>query len=273
MFKAASKARGFFIYRNYWDRGGIFFKKNRLLFSFQNKRSGAMQKYILLVFALFLSLAASRGFAAEDSKPKGTLIDLSVEASRAAPNDMARATAYVEASDVKPAELARRVNRTIASALETAKAYLRVKTRTGNTHTYPTYSKDGRISGWRMRAELLLESREMAVLSELLGKLQENLAIGQLTLLPAPETHRKTEDEATLEAITDFQAKASLVANALKKSYRILKMNIGSAGRPPIVPMMRASKMATMEAAPAPIEAGESMVSVSVSGQIELPLE
>jgi hypothetical protein len=31
--------------------------------------------------------------------------------------------------------------------------------------------------------------------------------------------------------------------------------------------------MAAMEAAPTPIEAGESMFSVTVSGQIELPLE
>jgi uncharacterized protein YggE len=50
-------------------------------------------------------------------------------------------------------------------------------------------------------------------------------------------------------------------------------MNISS-GPPPDRPvMLRAARMAAMEAAPAPIEAGESRVSVTISGQIELPLE
>jgi predicted secreted protein len=233
-----------------------------------------MKRSILLSYILFLILLPSLSYAAEDCKPKGTLIDLSVEASKPALNDMGRATIYVEASGGNPAELANRVNTAIAAALETAKTYDKVKTRSGNTHTYPNYSKEGRISGWRIRSELLLESRAMMDLSELLGKLQEgSLVIGQIVLLPAPETEKKAEDEATLEAIAAFQAKAKLVAEALKKTYRIRQMNIGSAGQPPVVPLMRASKMAAMEAAPAPIEAGESMVSVTVSGQIELPLE
>jgi len=232
-----------------------------------------MNKYLIIFMAIILSLAAAPSFAAEESKPKGTLIDLSAEASRPAPNDMGRATVYAEATGTNPAELAKKVNATIAAALETAKAYQKVRTRSGNTHTYPNYSKEGRISGWRIRSELLLESREMMVLSELLGKLQESMAIGQIVLLPSPETRKKVEDEAMLEAISTFQAKAKMVADALKKTYRIRQMNISSAGQPPVMPMMRASRMAIAEAAPAPIEAGESMVSVTVSGQIELPLE
>jgi predicted secreted protein len=233
-----------------------------------------MKRYVILVFIIVLSLPASPGFSADECKPKGTLIDLSVEAAKPALNDLGRATIYVEASGANPAELAKRVNATITAALETAKAYEKVKTRSGNTHTYPTNSKEGRISGWRIRSELLLESRAMLDLSELLGKLQEGtLVIGQIVLLPAPETEKKAEDEATLEAIAAFEAKAKLIADALKKTYRIRQMNIRSAGQPPVVPMMRAATMAAMEAAPAPIEAGESQVSVTVSGQIELPFE
>src|SRR5512139_2681217 len=186
-----------------------------------------MKRYMLLGFALVLILPASLIFAAEDCKPKGTLIDLSVAAAKPALNDLGRATIYVEASGGNPAELAKRVNTAIAAALETAKTYDKVKTRSGNTHTYPNYSKEGRISGWRIRSELLLESRAMMDLSELLGKLQEGgLVIGQIVLLPAPETEKKAEDEATLEAIAAFEAKAKLIADALKKTYRIRQMNI-----------------------------------------------
>ncbi len=232
-----------------------------------------MKKFAVLLVIILLSFSANLGFTAEDAKPKGTLIDLSADASKSAPNDMGRATVYTEATGTNPAELSKRINTTISAALKTAAAYEKVKTRSGGIHTYPNYGKDGRITGWRMRSELLLESRDMAALSELLGRLQENLAVGQLVLLPSPETRKKAEDEAMLEAIAAFQAKAKLVADTLKKTYRIRQMNINSAGQPPIMPMMRSSRMAVSEAAPAPIEAGESMVSVTVSGQIELPLE
>lgn len=208
---------------------------------------------------------------AESARAQGVVIDLSAEASRAAANDMARATAYVEAGDAAPAELAKRVNGAIAAALQTAKNYPAVKTRSGATHTYPNYGKDGRITGWRMRSELLLESGDMAALSELIGKFQANLAVGNLMLMPAPETRRKAEDDAMLDAIAVFQAKAKLAAGALDKPYRVRRLSIAQVGQPPVIPIMRSARMAAAEAAPAPIEAGESSVSVTVSGQIELP--
>jgi len=233
-----------------------------------------MNKYLMLFMAIIVCVTASTGLAAEDAKPKGTLIDLSAEASRSAPNDMARTKVYAEVSGTNPAELAKQVNSTIDTALQTAKAFSKVKTQSSGTHTYPTYGKEGRISGWRMRSELLLESRDMTALSELLGRLQETLAVSQLVLQPSPETRKKAEEEAMLEALAAFQAKASLIAGALKKSYCIRQMNIGSAGQPPVMPMMmRSARRDAAEAAPAPIEAGESMVSVTISGQIELPLE
>jgi predicted secreted protein len=221
--------------------------------------------------AVAFSLASFPVLAAEEVKPKGTLIDFSVEASRPAVNDMGRATVYAEVSGSNPAELARQVNSAISAALEKAKAYEKVRTQSGNTQTRPVYGKDGRITGWRIRSELLLESRDMMALSELLGRAQESsLAIGQVAVVPSPETQKKAEDEATLEALAAFQAKAKLIADAMKKTYRIRQMNISS-GPPPDRPvMLRAARMAAMEAAPAPIEAGESRVSVTISGQIEL---
>ncbi|MFX7329041.1 SIMPL domain-containing protein, partial [Acinetobacter baumannii] len=106
---------------------------------------------------------------------------LNAEASRLAPNDLARAQAYIELGDTTPGPLAKKVNAAMQSALATTKPYTSVKVRSGNTSTYPVYSKNGRtIESWRMRSELLLESKDQAALSELLGKLQTQLAVGQL---------------------------------------------------------------------------------------------
>jgi predicted secreted protein len=221
---------------------------------------------VAVVVALLQNAAAYAAQPAVTSA--GTLVEFAAEASRKAPNDHAQASAYVEATDSNPAELARKVNAALASALQTAKAVPSVKTRSGAVHTFPTYGKSGRIEGWRMRSELLMETGDIAPLSELLGRLQAaGLAVGQIALAPSPETRRKAEDEITLEAIAAFEARARLIAKAAGKPYRTRQMSIQS-GRPPVMPVPRAAMMAADAAAP--IEAGESQVTVTVSGQIEL---
>jgi predicted secreted protein len=224
-------------------------------------------------FAAWALLACGYALAAapEPARPGVTVIELSAEAGRPAPNDLALASAYAEATDANPAELAQRINAAIAAALKTAKAYPAVKARTGSTHTYPTTGKSGRIEGWRMRSEILLEARDMAALSELLGKLQSSLAVGQIVLQPAPETRRRVEDEAALEAIAAFRARARMVAEAFGRPYRIRQIALRTGGWPPIRPVMRSAMMA--EAAAPPIETGQSTITVTADGQIEIASE
>ncbi|MCR6666994.1 MAG: SIMPL domain-containing protein [Methyloversatilis sp.] len=228
-------------------------------------------------YPLWLLLAAcvSGAHAAEPSavRREGIVVDLNAEASRLAPNDLARAQAYIELGDATPGPLAKKVNAAIQAALATTRPYTSVKVRSGNTSTYPVYSKNGRtIESWRMRSELLLESKDQAALSELLGKLQTQLAVGQLTLEPSEDTAREAENAAIGDAIAAFNARAKIVAASLGGSWRVLHMNVNNtSGMPPPRPLMR-SKVAMAEAAMAdmPVEAGESRVSVNISGQIEI---
>jgi predicted secreted protein len=200
-----------------------------------------------------------------------TTIDLSAEASRAAPNDLARATVFAEATGSTPGELSKRINSLITDALKTAKGYSNIKTQSGTTNTYPVYAKGGKIDGWRMRADLTLESGDTSSLSELLGKLQASLGVSGVVMLPSPETRKKAENEAMLDAIAAFKSRAKLLADALGKPYRIKQLSISSSGRSPVMPMMRATaSFSSAEAAPMPMEAGESQISANVSGQIEL---
>ncbi len=229
-----------------------------------------MRRRIRLSAALLALLSASVTAAPAAGDRPGTLIDFQAQAERSAPNDLGRATAYVEATGPQAGELARKVNAAIAAALAVTRGEAAVRTRTGATHTWPVYAKNSRqIEGWRMRSELLLESRDAAALSELLGRLQATLAVGSIEFAPAPDTRRKAEDEAALEAIARFREKAAAYAGALKRDYRIRALTIGGQGVPPSRPVFRAMAMAA-ESAPMPVEAGDSTVSVSVSGQIEL---
>lgn len=199
-----------------------------------------------------------------------TTIELSAEASRPAANDLARATVSAEASGTTPGDLSKQINAQIADALKTAKGFPGVKTQSGATNTYPGYSKSGKIESWRMRSDLSLESGDSTALSELLGKLQTSLGVSNLVLQPSPETRKKAENEAMLDAITAFKGRAKVIADALGKPYRIKHLAVNTNGRI-AQPMFRAAaKSIASESSPMPMEAGESLVSVSISGQIEL---
>ncbi len=202
----------------------------------------------------------------------GALVDLSADANRPAANDMVRASVYSEANGNNPAELAKRINTDVAEALKVIRSKAGISVKSGHQSTYPVYGQTRKIDGWRMRSELIIESRDLGAVSELLGNLQQmRLAVGDVSQMPAPETRRQAEDDATREAIRAFQSRAAVVAEQLGKTWRIKQLNIQQGGGAPM-PMMRAARGVAMlaEAAPAPLEAGESLITTTVSGQIEL---
>jgi predicted secreted protein len=228
---------------------------------------------IRLLVALALPLPSVAAPPAEATQTERGLptVDLSADASRRAPNDMAIATVYFEASDPNPASLSKQVNAAITSALEQIRQVPAVSAKSSGTATYPIYGKDGRrIEGWRMRSDLQLESRDIGALSDLLGRLQTKLALAGLVMQPAPETRRSTADLAARDAIHAFQARAEAIAATLGKPYRIRHLSIGYGGMPrPIHPTMKTAAFAA-EAASLAVEAGESEIAVTVSGTIEL---
>lgn len=230
-----------------------------------------VQRVLLLLASMLATpLSAAPPVALPGSQTEaGTTIDLSAEASYQARNDLARATVFAEASGPAPGDLAKKVNGIIADALKAAKGYSNVKVQSGAAQAYPLFGKGTRIDGWRMRVELALETSDITALSELLGKLQGSLAIASLTMLPSPEIRRQAEDEAMTAALAAFDARAKVVARAMGKPYRIRQLAIHSSGRP-TAPVMRAATMVTADAAVVPIEAGDTQVSTTVSGQIEL---
>ena len=201
-----------------------------------------------------------------------TTIELTAEASRPAANDMVRATVFAEASGGNPAELARHVNRDIAEGLKVIKAKPGVSVKSGRQSTFPVYGQNQKIDSWRIHSELILESRDVAAVSELLGELQQRrLAVSGVSQLPAPETRRKVEDEATRDAIAAFRQRAAVVAEVLGKPYTIRHLSIQQSGQMPPMPVMRASRaMAADAAAPIPLEAGETLVTTTVSGKVEV---
>ena len=219
--------------------------------------------------AFVLAFAPLSAIAHPSAEPAVPTVELSAEASRSAPNDMAIANAYFEASGTDPAKLAEHVSGTVASALEQIRRYPDMSVQTAGTSTHPVYGKDGRrIESWRMRSELQVESRNLPALAELLGKLQANLALSGLLMQPAPDTRKSIADQVAVDALRAFQVRAKTIADALGRAYRIRHLSIAYGGAQPIRPMKSMAMRA--EAAPMPIEAGETEITVTVNSTVEL---
>lgn len=206
------------------------------------------------------------------SATAGPLVDLSAEASRQAPNDQLQASAYVESTGENAQDVAKKANAAIGEALSIAKGYPTVKVQSSGTQTYPVYGKNGRIEGWRMRSAISLQSKDHAAFSEIVGRLQKTLAISDLGAVPSPETYRAAENGTIVDAITAFRVRAKIIADTVGKSYVIKEMNVGAQHqRPvPVFAMAKGAVAMAQDMAPAPIEAGEATVSVTVTGKIEV---
>jgi predicted secreted protein len=234
-----------------------------------------------LPFAILLLAAASAAFgqgqrppeARGPCEPRWNQVELQAEAAREVQNDTVYATLFTEITDPDPAKVASQVNRAIGDALKTASAYRTVKARSGGNMTYPIYDKGQKLTGWRSRAEIRLESQDFEAAATLIGKLQSELQLAGLSFGVSRELRRKTEDELIRDAVAAFKARAEVATSALGgRSYRIERVALNTFGMPVPIVAMRAPSMAdaAVAAAPPPLQGGTSTVQVQASGTIEV---
>jgi predicted secreted protein len=182
------------------------------------------------------------------------------------------ALVYAEVQADRQAEASNRVNEAVQWALDEAEDARDVRAQTMQYTTRPVYANNNRIVGWQARQSLRLESSDTDRLSELLGVLQERVAIQSINYDVAKATRDAAEEQLISAALAQFERRARLVADELDRSgYRIVRMNISTTGRPP-VPISYRTQPVVMEAtvaAPA-LESGVQTLSVTINGTVEL---
>ena len=206
-------------------------------------------------------------------------VSLRAEASQEVPRDLMIVTLYTEAQNSDSAKLAAEITTTMNNALNQAKQVKEVTLRQGSRNSFPIYdNKTQKITGWRERAELRLESTDFAALSKLTGELMQTLKMGNMQFTVANATRKTSEDALLKDAVNAFKARAQLATDALGgKGYKIVSLNLNSNGYPQ--PYMRGAMMMkaaapAMDSAPTPeIEAGTSEVSMSADGVIEVQMQ
>ncbi|WP_213879185.1 SIMPL domain-containing protein [Pseudomonas sp. dw_358] len=202
-------------------------------------------------------------------------ISLRTEVSQEVPRDLMMVTLYTEAQDSDPAKLAAQISDTVNKALSQARQAQGVTLRQGTRNSYPVYDDKGqKITGWRERAEIRLESPDFATLSTLTGELLQSLKMGSLDFTISPASRKLNEDALLKEAVGAFKGRAALVTEAMGgKSYKVVNLNLNTSGFNPgfaRAPMMMKAARADSAPVTPDVEAGTSAVSITADGTIEV---
>ena len=224
--------------------------------------------------ALAAGLAASTALAQAPAEPRFNQVDLQAEVSREVANDLMTATMVAEANDPSPAQVATQLNRTTAEALKVAAEFKSVKARSGFTNTFPVYDRAGKLTGWRGRSEIRLESKDVQAMSALIGRLQSSMQLGGVAFAVSPEVRRQVENELLTDAVAAFRGRADVATQALGgRGYKIRRVGLNTSGFTPGPRPMMAERAMAAQGAPVPpptFEGGTSMVQVSANGTIEV---
>jgi predicted secreted protein len=226
------------------------------------------------LFVLILLLPAAA--AAETSQqPFFNVITLEASATAEVPTDTLTITLFTEEQGADPTDLAARVNTRLEQAMAKAKSEAGVETRSGNYQTNPLYDRANQVTGWRIRAELTLESRDFKAAGALASRLQPAMKLSSMAFSLSRAARERAETAMLTDALTKYQAKAAVIAKALGfPGYTLSQVNVRSDG-PIVQPMAyRGVAMAAMaDAAPAPpipVEGGKNAVTVTVAGSVVL---
>ncbi|WP_192980008.1 MULTISPECIES: SIMPL domain-containing protein [Pseudomonas] len=230
---------------------------------------------IATALALTAASLASTGLLAAEARYNQ--IALRAEVNQEVAHDLMHVTLYTEAQHSDPAKLAAEITTTLNKTLEQVRQVKGVAVKLGSRNSYPVYDDKGqKITAWRERAEVRLESADFARLSTLTGELLQSMKIAGMDFSIATDTRKTREDAMLKDAVNAFKARAQLATEALGgKGYKLVSLNLNTGGFQPPMAMrnFEAKGMAMMDSAPTPqIEAGTSQVTVSADGVIEVQM-
>jgi predicted secreted protein len=231
----------------------------------------------MLPFVLFISLCLISPpplLQADEQVHHYDRIELHSTASAEVDNDTLIAVLYAQKEGSEPGQLSNSVNQLVSQAVKQAKGREGIKVQTLGYQTSPIYQQK-RLTGWRVRQSIRLQSTNSDRLSELLNKLQSSLALDSISYAISPAQREKVEESLTLQAIDTFRKRAELVTKQFGRTkYRLVEMKIEASDRA-VRPFSRRTSMMALggaaEAAPT-LEAGTQTVRIEITGTIELQI-
>lgn len=229
------------------------------------------RSFIAMSTASLLSAAAVSAQAAPTGYDQLTF---QTEVKEEVANDEVRASLYKKAQAPDAKSLAKQLNTTVNSALAIAKRYPTVTVSTGQQSTYPRYDKNDKIIGWTGQANIDLKSTDFAATSQLIADLQSTMVMDNLNFGVSDSKKNTIEQRLMTEASRAFQNQAKSLTRAWDaRSYRVVNVNLNTGNhypRPMFNSMVAKAEMADASVPSQNFESGNSTISVTANGTIEL---
>lgn len=210
------------------------------------------------------------------AKPELPQLSLEAAASAEIDQDKVEITLAHELDGSDQADVASRLNQVLGNTLAKAKRNNKVESRSGSYRVWARTDRNGKITGWRGRAELILESRDFSAASTLAGELSTSMAVSNMNFSLSREAREAEEKRLLQEAADAFKARAATASSAFGfNRYQVKQLDLSGSGtvyspRPMMMRAKPASASADMMAESVPVEAGKATVTVSVRGTVEL---
>jgi predicted secreted protein len=226
------------------------------------------------LLALMTIGASQAGHAADPPAPQG-VVSLTASASVEVTKDLLTVTLTTTRDGQDAATVQSQLKQALDAALAEARKVVRpgqLDVQTGNFALTPRYSSKGGMSGWQGSAEMVVEGRDMQAIGQLTGRIS-TLTIARVSYNLSRSVREKAEADASAQAITSFRAKASDYAKQFGYAgYSVREVNVAS-GEPVAfanAPMMRSKTMSISGDESLPVEAGKGLVTVTVSGTVQM---
>ena len=236
-----------------------------------------LKHFALVLLPLSMALAANAETKSADETEKN-VISFSTEVTKDVDYDVMEVTLFVKEENKNLKELNQTINQKVNAALEVLKKQSAVEAKKNTRSTQARYDSKGKQSGWIERADLVLESKDFVVLSQVISDLNDTFAITDVVQKLSKEAAAKFEDEMIKSALVQFQHKAQLIQTSLNaKGYEVVSLNLDSQNEVPyfdrrMIPVAKMNSFSSEEAADEVNlgNNGKAELKASVSAQIKL---
>ena len=223
-----------------------------------------------------LALAAAV-HAPASAEPLRNVVQLSASGSVEVAQDWLQLTLSVTREGSEAAAVQRQLQQIVERSMTSLRSQARaqdMQVRSGSFGVYPRHGNDGKIKGWQGSAEVVLEGKDFARITQSAAQ-QEGMAIAHLGFGLSKEGRAQVQEQAQAQAIAQFKQRASQLAQQFGfASYSLREVQVNSHDGDSMPRMQRPAMLAAsakMEMADAvAVEAGKEQVTVNVSGSVQL---
>jgi len=217
-------------------------------------------------------VASAQGGPAHAEAPSGVL-SLSAQAVAEVPTDIVHLTLAAEQEGAEPTAISSALSTRTQAVINQAKRTPGVQAESGGFTIHPNTDRNGRISTWHGRSEVILQSRDFAAVSKLAGELANQMQVQNIAFSLSREARQAAESKLAEQAVSAFRDKAQATTKLFGySSYTIRDVHLIEGGG--VLPMPRmvgaAKAMMSDAAAPVPVEGGKTQVTVSVNGSVQM---